>query len=375
MQEIVKTNEELTAEMLAEVPDEYQKTVGFFIWDLLRAIAIVMVKLWERIAYVVGLFDIKNMEYDDLVKFVLQRRGIVARTESYAGGNMTVITGEGTITEGDLFETPDGLQFQAIETKEVGENDTFRVECLTPGPDGNVPIGSINVIPKTITGIVKVSNQEAMTGGYEKESKESIIERYLEDLQNPITSGNIYHYKKWAKEVTGVGEADVKPLWNGDNTVKVLIINSNMEQADSSLIKAVQDYIDPYTEGDNGEKIGWGCGLGQAPIGAYCTVESGKALNLSITFKGKLKTGATKELAEQAAAESIKNYLHEIAFDDSVTYVSYARIGSCIFNSDGIADYQELLVNGDTDNIPILNSTTDREVAVLQALSLEVVND
>ena len=148
-----------------------------------------------------------------------------------------------------------------------------------------------------------------------------------------------------------------------------------MEQADSSLIKAVQDYIDPYTEGDDGEKIGWGCGLGQAPIGAYCTVESGKALNLSITFKGKLKTGATKELAEQAAAESIKNYLHEIAFDDSVTYVSYARIGSCIFNSDGIADYQELLVNGDTDNIPILNSTTDREIAVLQALSLEVVND
>ena len=42
--------------------------------------------------------------------------------------------------------------------------------------------------------------------------------------------------------------------------VKVLIINSNMEQADSSLIKAVQDYIDPYTEGDDGEKIGWGCG-------------------------------------------------------------------------------------------------------------------
>lgn len=375
MQEIVKTNEELTAEMLAEVPDKYQKTAGFFIWDLLRAIAITMVTLWERIAYVVGLFDIKNMEYDDLVKFVLQRRGIVARAESYAGGNITVITGEGTITEGDLFETPDGLQFQAKETKEVNEGGTFRAECLTPGPTGNVPIGAISVIPKTITGIVKVSNQEAMTGGYEKESKESIIERYLEDLQKPITSGNIYHYKKWAKEVTGVGEADVKPLWNGDNTVKVLIINSNMEQADKSLIKAVQDYIDPYTEGDDGEKIGWGCGLGQAPIGAYCTVESGKALNLSITFKGKLKTGATKELAEQVATESIKNYLHEIAFDDSVTYVSYARIGNCILSSDGIADYQELLVNDDTDNIPILNSSTDREIAVLKSLSLEVIDE
>ena len=371
-----KTSEELTAEMLSEVPDKYQKTVGFFIWDLLRAISIVIIGLWETLAYIGGLDDLSKFTREDLVRFVRQRRGIIAREESYATGFLTVITGDGgTVNAGDLFETPDGLQFEATETVNVSEGDKFNVKCLIAGPDGNVPPESITIISKTIQGIVKVSNLEAMTGGYDEESKESIIQRYEEDLQNPITSGNIYHYKKWAKEVTGVGEADVKPLWAGDNTVKVIIINAEKETADPTLVKSVQDYIDPYELQEDGTKKGWGCGNGQAPMGAYCTVESATGLNLQLTFKAKLKTGTTKELAEQAVAESVLDYLHSIAFnDDEEEYVSYAQLGSRILRSDGIADYTDLLVNGGTDNIPILNSDTDREIAVLESIDFEVIS-
>lgn len=371
---VSKTSEELTAEMLAEVPDKYQKTVGFYIWDLLRAISITLIEIWDALLYVGGLDDLTKFNYDDLVRFVKQRRGIIAREESYATGSLQVVTGDGgTVTAGDLFETSDGLKFEAVETVEVSEGDLFSVQCLTAGPDGNVPAGSVTVIPKTIQGIVKVTNLEAFTGGYDKESKESIIQRYEEDLQNPITSGNIYHYKKWAKEVTGVGEADVKPLWDGDNTVKVIIVDANMETADSTLIKAVQDYIDPYTLED-GIKKGWGCGNGQAPIGAYCTVESAEGLDLQVTFKAKLKTGTTKETAEESVAESILKYLHSIAYDDNETYVSYAQIGSRILSSDGISDYEDLLVNGGTDNISIANTSTSRQIAVLESVDFEVIS-
>lgn len=370
---VSKTSEELTAEMLAEVPDKYQKTVGFYIWDLLRAISITLIELWDSLLYIGGLDDLTNFSYDDLVRFVKQRRGIIAKEESYAIGYLQLVTGDGgTIKTGDIFETPDGLQFEAVDTVEVAEGELFKIQCLTAGPDGNVPANSVNIIPKTIQGVVKVTNPEPMSGGYEKESKESIIQRYEEDLQNPITSGNIYHYKKWAKEVAGVGEADVKPLWDGDNTVKVIIVDANMETADSTLVKKVQDYIDPYTLED-GVKKGWGCGNGQAPIGAYCTVVSATGLNLAISYKAKLKTGATEELVEKSVTESILKYLHSIAFDDNETYVSYAQIGSRILSSDGISDYKDLLVNGGTDNIPILNSKTDREVAVLESIDFEVI--
>jgi len=367
-----KTSEEITAEMINEVPEKYQKTVGFFIWDFLRAVSIALMELWNSLFYIAGLDDLTKFNYDDLVRFVKQRRGIIAHEESYATGLITVITGEGRISDGDLFETPDGLQFEAIEYKNVTAGDTFKAQCLTAGPDGNVPVGAISVIPKTIQGIVKISNETAFTGGYEKESKESIIERYMEDLQNPITSGNIYHYKKWAKEVTGVGDADVKPLWDGDNTVKILIIDADKETADSSLVNAVQDYIDPYTL-TNGVKVGWGCGNGQAPIGAYCTVVSATAKNLDVSFTATLKTGANPDEVEEAVTESIKTYLHEIAFNNTVSYVSYAKIGACILASDGIADYTDLLLNNDTDNVAIANTTTDREIAVLNSLSMEVI--
>ena len=372
---VEKTSEELTAEMLSEVPDKYQKTIGFFIWDLLRAISIVIMELWDRLLYIGGLDDLSKFKREDLIRFVRQRRGIIARDESYATGPLTVTTGDGgTVNMGDLFETPDGLQFEAVESVNVSEGDSFTVKCLTPGPDGNVPPGSISIISKTIQGIVKVSNLEAMSGGYDEESKESIIQRYEEDLQNPITSGNIYHYKKWAKEVTGVGEADVKPLWDGDNTVKVIIINSEKETADSALVKAVQDYIDPYELQEDGTKKGWGCGNGQAPIGAYCTVESATGLNLQLTFKAKLKTGTTPETAEQAVAESVLNYLHSIAFDDEVEYVSYAQLASRVLSHDGTADYTDFLVKGGSDNIRILNNASDRQTAVLESIDFEVIS-
>lgn len=367
-----KTSEEITAEMLEEIPDKYQKTVGFFIWDFLRAISIAIMDIWEALAYISGLDDLTRFNYEDLVRFVKQRRGIIARAESKATGYIKVISGDGgEVKAGDLFETPDGLQFESIETVTVAVGDLFKAECLTAGPEGNVPAGAVTVVPKTITGIVKVENPEAFTGGYEKESKESIIERYEEDLQNPITAGNIYHYKKFAKEVTGVGAVDVKPLWNGDNTVKVIITDSNMDIADESLVESVQNYIDPYELQEDGTKKGWGCGNGQAPIGAYCTVASATGKGLDIYFKAVLKTGETIETVEKAVTEAIQRYLHSIVFDDSVTYISYAKIGSEIFNADGIADYSNLLINGGTDNIPLTNSSTDREIAVLNCLEIE----
>lgn len=370
--DVNKTSEELTAEMLANVPDNYQKSVGYILWDCLRAIGIVIMELWNALSYIAGLDDLSKFNYDDLVRFVRERRGIEAREESKATGFIKVTSGEGNITKGDLFETPDKLQFQALESIYVSEGGLFEAECLTAGPVGNVPAGTITVIPKTIQGLVKISNPEPFTGGYDKESKESIIERYKEDLKNPITSGNIYHYKKWAKEVTGVGEVDVKPLWNGDNTVKVIITDTDTDIADSQLVEAVQNYIDPYTLDEFGNKIGWGCGNGQAPIGAYCTVESATGLDINISVGIKLKTGTTKETAEESIRKKIKEYLHSIVFDDEVTYVSYAYIGSCILLADGIADYKNLLVNGATDNVAILNNETSREVAVLSALNTEV---
>lgn len=364
-----KSELEITAELLQNVPDTYQKNAGYFIWDFMMSLGKVFVELWQKLQYLCGFFNIENLEYDDVVKFVYQRKGVIAHTETYAEGEITVTSGSGDITAGDKFETANGLEFKATETKTVAQGESFTARCTTAGAVGNVPVGVITVIPTTITGVVSVSNLTAFSGGYEKESKQNILERYFLAIREPIASGNIYHYKKWALEVTGVGNVKIKPLWNGDNTVKIIIVDSNNELASQTLLDAVQEYIDPY-ELINGVKVGWGCGNGQAPIGAYCTVANPTSVTINISAELTLKSGAVEADVKNAVENAISAYIKSTTFNDS--YVSYARIGACILATDGVADYENLLVNNSTDNVVLSETTTTCEVAVLGTVTLTV---
>ncbi len=410
--EVDKSDEQITADILQNLPSKYQKSVGFLAWDYARAIAIGgFNQIYSILKYICSLGDINNFEYNDLVKFVKQRRGIIAKEASRATGSL-IVTGTGTINVGALFQTESGMQFESTETKSIVDSGTIAVQAVVAGADGNVPENTIVVIPVTIAGISTVTNPTAMAGGYDRETKESIIERYLDDLQKPITSNNIYHYIKWAKEVTGVGNAKIKPLWDGDNTVKVVIINSDNEVADNALVNSVQKYIDPFgyevTDGtltgyvqnynasgvqvgeivysdyslstvlkiaESGEfsyvsttKNGWGYGNGQANIGAYVTVISADAKDINVSVDVTLKDGAILADVQDAIQEQINAYFKSTVFIDS--YISYARIGACVLNADGVLDYDNLTVNSATNNIPLVDTNLSTEIAYLNSLTV-----
>ena len=103
-----------------------------------------------------------------------------------------------------------------------------------------VPIGAVNRFPVTLPGLVSVTNEEAASGGFDEETDDELRERYFEKVSLPATSGSKYHYVMWAKEVSGVGDAKCLPLWNGNGTVKVVIINADKGAASSELISAVK---------------------------------------------------------------------------------------------------------------------------------------
>ncbi len=409
---VEKSDEQVTADILSNLPDTYQKSVGFLAWDYARAIAIGGFKaIYDILKYICSMGDLNNYKYDDLVKFVYQRRGIVAHVASKATGSLTV-TGTGTITAGDLFQTEAGMKFEATETKSINGTGTISIQAINAGADGNVPVNSIVVIPVSITGIASVTNPSALTGGYDPETKESIIERYLEDIRQPVTSNNIYHYIKWAKEVIGVGNAKIKPLWDGDNTVKVVLINSDSEVADTALVNSVQKYIDPFGyEVTNGTltgyvqiydaggvpqgttiyshydlktvlatadanewfyvsntKCGWGCGYGEANVGAYVTVTSADAKDIDISVEVTVADSATLQSVTDAIEEKINEYLKSVVFKDS--YVSYAKIGACVLNADGVFDYSSLTINSGTSNIALVDTDASVEIPVLHTLSV-----
>ncbi|WP_207652466.1 baseplate J/gp47 family protein [Anaerovirgula multivorans] len=346
--------EEILKAMLEAVSNKYDTREGSFIWDSLAAVAEQLSKLDDSITIAKEMFITSNLTGDELTTRVRDITGLDRRTAIKATGSVTV-TGTGTINIGDLFETPGGIQFRATETKSIVTSGTVKIEALIAGSAGNVPAETITLFPITIAGFTTVINPDVGSGGFDEESDTDLVQRYYEKLREPATSGNIAHYKQWAKEVEGVGGVKVFPLWNGVNTVKVVIIDSDRQPATQTVVDAVQNYIDPDSAG---------LGEGEAPIGAYCTAISASALNIDISVGITLKTGYVLSTVTENIENNIVEFLKSIAFKED--FVSYALIGNAILNSEGVADYANLTLNGGTSNVTI----DDEEVAILGVLDV-----
>lgn len=340
--------------MLSNISNDYIKIPGTFTHDLIKTYALSATTLEEKIERLWEMFDIYNLFGTDLERYVFQRKG-VKRKEANAATGIVTVKGNGTVSEEDLFETPGGIRFSATETVKIINEGDVRVKAVIPGNSGNIGANSITLIPVTLQGITAVTNKAPTIDGYDVETDTSLRERYLIEVQKPATSGNIYHYMQWSREVAGVGDSRVFPLWNGNNTVQVVIIDDNKLPASEELVKRVQEYIDP--KGENNET--WGTGAGEAPIGAYCTITSATAKNINIDMKVVLNKNYKLQEIILQIKEKIKEYLREIAFNKNA--VSYAVLGSVVLDIEGISEWTELSINGGHSNITI----GEKEVAVM----------
>lgn len=346
---------EMLDAMLSAMPESYQKTVGFPTYDLLAAASIPMEELAAQLQETAAKLDPAKLTGEELESYIKSRSGLTRNPPTYASGILQV-TGNGTVNEGDLFESAGGIQFAATATVEISGSGEVPISCTTPGAAGNLPAGSVTMMPVQIAGIVSVSNSDTLTGGYDAESDAAYYDRYILRLQTPPTSGNQYHYRIWALEVTGVGGVQIYPLGHGDNTVDVVIIDVDGQPADEELVQRVQTHIDPGSKG---------LGEGEAPIGAYCYVSGAEPKELDLSMTVQTLPGAEQEAVTAAVKAAVAAYLKGIAFAQD--YVSYARINAAVLEADGVQDVSGLTVNGATANVAI----GERQVAVLGEVSIQ----
>lgn len=329
------------------ISDEYEKTPGYLLWDFTEAVGQEMDQQEENIAEAKNMLDVDNLTGESLERFVYQRKGIIRKAATYASGQVTV-TGTGTVTKGDLFETPNGVQFAAAATVPIVGSGTVNITAVVAGNIGVVGAGAITQMPVTIAGINGCRNAAPTHDGYDAESDGAIRERYYFALRTPAASGNKYSYKKWAMEVAGVGDAEVFPLGHGENTVDVIILDNDMLPASEQLVEEVQSYIDPESAGR---------GEGVAPMGAHCYVSAASVLKINIA--AKLSISGVQDETENSIKDAIAGYLKEIAFTGQ--NVSYAKIGNAIIDTAGVIDYEDLIVNDGNANIKV----QERYVAML----------
>jgi uncharacterized phage protein gp47/JayE len=345
----------LTA-LLGAIPNTYDKSVGSFIYDNLAAVAEQIAGIDTDITAATDKLSIENLNGDELERRVKELTGITRKAATFATGSVTVM-GTGTINIGDLFETSAGSQLKSTEIKVITTSGDVNVQAVVSGTSGNVSAGTITLFPVTLTGFTAVTNGIPTKEGFDAESDADLLQRYYDYIQTPATSGNKNQYLIWAKSVSGVGDARAIALWNGNNTVKVVILDSNKQPAASLLVSTVQNFIDPGVTG---------LGDGVAPIGAFVTVKSATGVNINIVSTIVLSIGYDLATTITNIQNALTVFLQSIAYKQSI--VSYAKVGDTILNAEGVEDYSGMTVNGGTVNIAIGNE----EVAVLGTTTIGI---
>lgn len=338
-----KTSSDILKEMLDEISDEYAKQKGSWLWQILKAIAIVICNnVWSVLAETKKMLLIDNMDEYYFPIYAKDNANMQKMDGSYANGNVT-ITGKGVVKAGELFATESGIYYALVKDIEIDGSGEGLVQCTVKGEIGNCRVGEICKIPRVINGIISVINDKSFENGTDEETLDDFKERYREYKGTSPGSANKAHYVIWAKEVVGVGGAKV--VRTDTNKVDLYILNSEGKSAESGLVESVQKYIDPS---------GTGNGNGQAPIGASVTVKSAVAKEINISLKGKIVSGYDTESAVAEAKKIIDTYLSSVAYKNTV--LEYSKIAELLYHCTGIASFQQLKINDNYNDVECLET-------------------
>ncbi|UZQ86918.1 baseplate J/gp47 family protein [Thermoclostridium stercorarium] len=333
------TYENILNDMLSRVPSDVDKREGSVIYDALAPVAFKLAEMYFQLQNFLDLVsgDTAVGEYLDRV---VADYGITRKPATKA---VRKIVTSGPVDIGTRW----GIEGTTYVITEKISDTEYKAECEQYGSIGNHYSGQLDNIDN-ISGVTAVL-ADIIVSGEDEETDDNLRARFFSQVRSASTSGNIYDYKKWALEVPGCGGAKVFPLWNGPGTVKVLVVDENME-IDPDLPATVYDHIEAVR-----------------PIGASVTVESPQEKVINISADVYLDGSDTLENVQVKFAALIAEYLKSLTFE--VYTVSYAKIGSLLLSVPGVADYSNLLVNGGNENIaigeeemPILGTVTLTEV-------------
>jgi len=358
------TEEEMTAasilsRLLSRVPDTVDKREGSIIYDALAPAA------WELSAAYRFLLQAYAESYiETAVGTALDLRvgemGLtrLSATKAVRKGVFTDTTGAAmTISIGARFTSLDGTLSQNYAVIEEIATGEYKLEAETAGTDANDYIGPLSPITH-IEGLGSATLSDVLILGENEETDEELRSRYYDYIRNEVQEGNTSQYAAWASTFPGIGQAKVFPLWDGANTVKVSILDSDNRAASSTLIDDFQAYLDPDSEG---------LGNGEAPIGAVVTVSTATEIPINVAVNIALTAGYLMADVEDNIEAALIAHFKDVAYQRSSVYLY--EVGAVIYNTEGVAAATGLELNSGTADIAL----GDEEIGALGTLTVGAI--
>ena len=341
--------DDITEELLALIPEEYDKSEGQHYWNFVRPTANIVSRLRgfdlpEAIKLIWPQFS--NGEYLDLHASI---RNMTRKAAIYAHGEVTFTGTPGTIIPSGYMvstESKNDIKSQDfMTTKEcvIGDDGTVTVsaQALVAGSDGNTAAETIVINTSSYDDVTSVINKSSFTGGVDEESDESLYERIHEYnmTQGDSNIGNPSDYKRWAESVPGTGTATVIRPTDTSGLVTIVLTDGNGDPATTELCDMVYNYI--MSPNDENNRLANCC--------AKLSVIPPTTNMLTINATVELLSGTISTVTAEFVA-ALKDYFPTAISNKEVLYNKVANI---LGDIESVYDFTGLTVNGGTSNIPL----------------------
>ena len=353
MSEVITFNS-LLQRMLDRVPDTVDKREGSIIYDALAPAAAELVQAYIELEGYLDLVFVDTSAKGYLTRLCSQF-GVDRQPATYAVRKASFKNSSNNpfnVPIGSRY-TIDTLSYSVIE--KIGEG-LFFLRCESSGTIGNTSFGKLIPIDY-IEGLASAELEDVLIPGEEEETDDQLKERYFEYIKEPAFGGNIADYKRKVKALEGVGGVKVFPIWNGEGTVKLVLIDSEYNLPTETLINEVYESVSPSKSDE---------GFGIAPIGHTVTILGANATSVNISTNVSLLSGYSQQAIKEEIQEVLEKYLLDVrkGWEDSESLiVRLAHIDSRILDIQGVLDVSATKLNNAVsnlniaaDNVPVIGS-------------------
>lgn len=384
----VYTKEYLLEMALAEIDDETDKRQGSIIYDTLSVFCAKMADVFVEFKQIVDQAYIIDATKEENVDYRVAERGIKREqaTKAQRLGVFTYPNGTpATVPIGSLFSTIDENKENVINYKVVGiyvVDDiavfgNYVLECETAGTVGNTYYGEILPLTDMDT-LGSATLTTVLTPARDKETTESVKERYFATFNVEAFGGNLADYKQYMKEFDGVGQSQIYPRTSKeDKTIVISCIDPSNQPISKEYQNTIEQTLDPENFYNNGNNTK-GLGLGVAPIGHYVTLTTPKETILNIEITAILdNTGYLPTVTANIEA-NIQAYIKQIEdkwADGNGQYKSIIYHNQILANAiraEGVQNIVSCKINGEEKDIELIQTKEEQFIAKLGTVNVSV---
>jgi len=200
------------------------------------------------------------------------------------------------------------------------------IEAMSPGKEGNVFAGSINVMPKPVMGIEYVINKKDILNGREAESDTELRERAKRALEM-AGKATLNSLKAAVEGVKGViGEVKVVDQPDGIPGIIKIIASGGDE---NEILRVIED---------------------TRAAGVKVEFNRPATVPLDIRLTIFVVESVNRDEVRKEADAAIRQYIEALAIDDDVVL---SRIIKSVLGVQGIRDVRDVTINDRSENIEV----------------------